>query len=293
MSLTAAEILILNQSLDRIAAAQITLAGTTTVEYLACSRNYEQTRDTLLRSFQWPWASTRATLARISTLTLDVMPTDSWAVGDTITGITSEATAEILTVTSETEYEIIYLDGTFEAGEVITNATVESVLYEGHPVTYGGDEVVSFDTSDSEQVVCGTGYPTAVDAAPSFEWDYQYYLPADFLRLKKVYEDDGTDEVDDRWEIEGKRILTNYDTCNIKYVRKVTDPTEFEELFAEVLILRMAMKFINPLAKTGSDTLKAELREELRVAESKARLVAAQESNVSGRSDFNLSRYGN
>ena len=297
MALTAAEILILNQSLDRIAAAQIdaTKAGyLTTVQYLACSRIYEQTRDSLLRSFQWPWASARATLAKITTITLDVMPTSAWTVGDTITGITSEATAQILTVLSETVYEIIYLDGTFEAGEVITNATVESVFYEGIPVTYEDEGVVWFDSSGAEQVVCGTGYPTAVDTAPSFEWDYQYYLPENFLRLKKVHEDDGTDEVDDRWEIEGRRILTNYDTCNIKYVRKVTVPAEFEDLFVEVLILRCALKLTSPLAGTGTSAreLKAGIQEELRYAESKARLVAAQENNTSGRSDFNLARYG-
>jgi hypothetical protein len=292
MALTAAEIIVINQSLDRIAAAQITVAGTTAWEYQVCSRNYEQTRDGLLRSFEWPWASSRATLAKISTLTLDTMPTAAWAVGDTITGITSGATAEILTATSGTEYEIIYLDGAFSDGETITNATVEKVYWQGIPVTWEGEEVVYFDSEDAEQVVCGTGYPVVADTIPSFEWDYQYYLPDDFWRLKRVYEDDGVDEVDDRWEIEGKRILTNYDSCNIKYVRKITDPADFDVLFTEVLILRLALKLVNPLAKTGADALKEEIRNELRVAESNARLVCAQENNTSGRSDFNLAQYG-
>jgi hypothetical protein len=291
-ALTQSEIDVLNQALDRLAAAQITLAGTTTNEYLVCNRHYAQTRDSLLRSFQWPFASDRATLSQISTLELDTAPgPDAWAVGDVITGITSGTTAEILTVTSNTEYEIIHLSGDFTDGETITNATVEKVYWEGIPVTWEDEQVYWYDDSDSDQVVCGTGYPAVLEIMPDFEWDHQYQLPNDFVRLKKVYEDDGVDYVDDRFEREGQRILTNYDSCNIKYVKDVTDPTEFDALFEEVLILRLAMKLANPLAGIRASDLKAEISQELKVAESKAKIVAIQEVNVSGRSDFNLAKY--
>lgn len=294
MALTSNELLICNQSLDRIGAKVFTLATeTTSVEGLACARNYTQTRDSLLRSYEWPRATTRATLGQISTIDLGAQPTASWAVGDVITGISSGVTAEILTVTTPSQYEIIHLDGTFTDGETITNATVYDVIANGIPVVDAdGNQVVWFDTADTEQVVCPAGYPVMAAATPDFEWDYQYYLPNDFLRLISVYENDGSDAVDDRFTVEGRRILTNYDTCNIRYVKQLTDPTEWDELFTEIMILRLALKLLTPLGGVKTSELKAELKDELRAAESKARCVAFQEQNVTGRNDFTLARFG-
>lgn len=293
MSLTAAEISVINQSMDRIHAAQIVFATQTTVEALTAIRNYEQTRDALLRSYEWTFASARDELSQISTLTLDVMPTAAWAVGDTITGITSGTTAEILTVTSETEYEIIHLSGDFTDGETITNADDVAIVYwEGQPLTYEGETVYTYDDSDSYQVNCGTGYPVVAAITPAFKWTYQYQLPSDYLRLIFVYEDDGTDEVDERWTIEGGRILTHYDTVNIKYVKKVTDPTDFDPLFTEFLILRLALKLFYALASTASAKSIADLKDEIKAAQSTARVVNSQENNTTGRSNWNLARYG-
>lgn len=292
MSLTEAEVVIVNQANDKAAIGQIAYATQTTLTALVAIRHYEQTRNSLLESFEWPFAVDREELGKISTIVLDAEPgPDNWAVGDTITGISSGTTAEILTVTSGTEYEIIHLSGDFTDGETITNATVYDVTWEGISVEYGDDIVYWYDDSD-DQTACGTGYPVIAGITPDFEWTHQYHLPNDFIRLKKIDEDDGTDQIDNRWEREGKRILTNYDTCNIKYIKEVTDPDDFDPLFTEVLILRLALKLIPPLAGTKTNPLKADIKEDLRVAEIKARIVAAQETNVSGRSDWNLARYG-
>jgi hypothetical protein len=294
MAFTTAELAICNQALDRIGCAVFTLATeTTSVVGLACARNYEQTRNSLLRSYEWSRATTRATLGQISTIDIGLQPTSSWAVGDTITGIASGATAQILTVTTPSQYEIIHLTGTFEDGETITNATVHDVLWQGVPVVdANGEQVVWFDTSDTEQVVCATGYPVVASVTPAFEWTYQYYLPNDFSQLIGVYENDGTDYVDDRFTLEGKRILTNYDTCNICYVKKLTDPAEFDELFTEILILRLALKVMPTLVGTKNPELKTEIKDELKAAEGKARQIDIKEQNVTGRSDFELARYG-
>jgi hypothetical protein len=293
MALTSDELNICNQALDRIGAGTFTLATeTTSVEGPVCVRNYSQTRDSLLRSYEWPRAATRATLGQISTIDLGAQSTSSWAVGDTITGISSEATAEILTVTTPSQYEIIHLSGTFEDGETITNATVHDVLWQGVPVYLEDEKMVWYETEDTEQVVCATGYPVVAASSPDFEWDYQYHLPNDFLRLISVYENDGADDEDDRFVVEGRRILTNYDTCNIRYVKQLTDPTEWDELFIEIMILRLALKVLPPLVGTKNPDLKADIAQDLKVAESKARCVAAQETNVRGRQDFTLARHG-
>jgi len=293
MSLSEAEVGVVNQANDRVGIGQIAYETQTTLTALTAIRHYEQTRNSLLESFEWPFATDREELGKISTIVLDAEPgPDNWAVGDTITGVSSGTTAEILTVTSGTEYEIIHLSGDFTAGETITNAIVYDVVWQGIPVVYGDDTVCWYDDSDSDQVVCGTGYPVVTGITPDFEWTHQYHLPNDFLRLKDIYEDDGTDQVDNRWVREGKRILTNYDTCNIRYIKKITDPDDFDPLFTEVLILRTALKLTPPLAGTKTNPLKADIKEDLRIAEQKARLVAAQETNVSGRSDYDLARYG-
>jgi hypothetical protein len=292
MTLTAAEVSLCNESLDRIGAGIFTVANqATSVTGLACARHYEKTRDSLLRSYEWPWASTRTTLSQIYTMTLNSSPTDEWAIGDTITGITSGATAIILTPTSPSEYQIYYVDGEFEYGETITNATVEKVLYQGVQVVYGTEEVVWYDTSTTSQVVCDSTTPIVATITPQYKWSYKYQLPEDFLRLREVYEDESTDEADERYEIEGKTILTDYDTLNIKYVKKVTDPDEFEPLFRETLVLRLAMKVIPTLAGTKSPELVADIRDELFRTEGRARCIAAQETNTTGRQDFNLARY--
>ena len=293
MAFTAAELAICNQALDRIGAKVFTSATeSTSVEGPACTRNYYQTRNSLLRSYEWSRATARATLGQISTIDLGAQPTDSWSVGDTITGVSSDATAEILTVTSPSQYEIIYLDGTFEDGETITNADVEDVLWQGIPVVDAdGEQVVSFDTQSAYQIVCPAGYPDVDAIVPDFEYDYQYHLPDDFVRLIGVYENDGTDYEDDRFTIEGKRILTNYDTCNIRYVKLLTDPADFEELFTEILILRLALKVLPTLVGTKNPDLKADIMQDLKIAEPKARTIDAQEKNVTGRQDFTLARY--
>jgi len=289
MSLTEAEVAIVNQAADRIGSKQIAYATQTTLEALTAIRHYEQTRNSLLQSFEWPFATDREELGKISTIVLDDEPgPDNWAVGDTITGISSGTTAEILTVTAGAIYEIIHISGDFTDGERITNATVYDVTWEGISVEYEDETVCWYDDSDADQVTCGAGYPDVDGITPDFEWTHQYHLPNDFIRLKDIYEDDGIDEVDNRWVREGKRILTNYDTCNIRYIKEVTDPDDFDPLFTEVLILRTALKLCTPLAGTKINPLRADIKEDLQVALTKARLVAAQETNVSGRDDWGL-----
>ena len=293
MALTQDELdIIVSPALDRIAATPVAFATQTTVPALACIRHYTQTRDSLLRSYVWPFSETQAELYRVSTLVLDTMPTAAWSVADVITGITSGVTATILTVTSSTEYVIIYKNGTFTDGETITNGTVEKVYWQGQQVLDGTEAVYWWDGSSASQVNCGTGYPTVTKVDPNHKWTYKYYLPADFIRLVNVFEHWDSDAVDYRWQRNGKYILTDYSTVNISYIQKVTDPTLFDTLFVEVLILRLAMKLINPLAGTASQGFKEELRVELKIAEAKARVISTQENNTTGRDNFNQARNG-
>jgi len=106
------------------------------------------------------------------------------------------------------------------------------------------------------------------------------------MRLKSSYLVDDSNAVDDRFEIEGNLYLTNDSTVQIEYIKKVTDPTQFDALFVECLVLLLAKKLLPALALTGPESLKQDIDNDLNEALSKARTVARQEINVSGRKDW-------
>jgi hypothetical protein len=99
----------------------------------------------------------------------------------------------------------------------------------------------------------------------TFEWTYAYDLPADFLAMRNIWEDAGYGEVGQQYPytIEGNQILSEETTMKIRYVKRVTDPTKFDPLFTEVLILQLALKMVSPLTGAGPDG--SRLRQELNI----------------------------
>ena len=115
---------------------------------------------------------------------------------------------------------------------------------------------------------------------PAFEWDHQYLLPADFLRLTGLYNTTAS------FAIEGDKILTNDDAVDLVYVRRVTDPTDFDPLFVEVLVLQLAIKF--HLSLSEDRHLRQSMQEELVRLLARVRTVNKQETNNVGESDMGL-----
>ena len=126
---------------------------------------------------------------------------------------------------------------------------------------------------------------------PDFEWDYRFKLPDNYLRMRSDYGIDDSYAVDARFAIEGDCILSNNDEIDLKYIKKVTDPDDFDPLFTEVLILTLAKKLIPALPGTKAPTLLEDVARDLAEALSRARTVCRQESNTSGRSDWRQSRH--
>ncbi len=121
---------------------------------------------------------------------------------------------------------------------------------------------------------------------PDFEWDNQFILPNDFLRLKTLFSDNNT--VDDKFRrsfaIEGQRLLTNESTVEMRYIRKVVDVTKFDPLFVEVLVLLLANEMVGPLA--GGDKRIAErIENQLKRLMPAVRALDRQETNTSGRAE--------
>jgi len=121
--------------------------------------------------------------------------------------------------------------------------------------------------------------------SPDFEWDNQFILPTDILQAKSVYDDAtvGGRASAFSYVIEGDRLLTNEGDVNLRYIRKVTDPTEFDALFVQILVLELAIKLASPLSQDKK--LKEQLFQELSVRMKRARAISRQEGKHVGRTD--------
>lgn len=133
-------------------------------------------------------------------------------------------------------------------------------------------------------------------ATPNHEYDYQYLLPTDCLRIIRTgweTEDHavgtaiygfpglmGTSSTTIPYRVEsadgGKRLLLcNEASVNIEYVAKITDVALFDPLFVEALALRLAMAMCMRI--TENATLYRGLQDEYRVLLTEARMTDATE----------------
>jgi hypothetical protein len=129
----------------------------------------------------------------------------------------------------------------------------------------------------------------------TFEWTYAYDLPTDFLRMKKPFENTvpGNLELRYSYSLEGKQILSNESTMKIRYIKRVTDPTDFDPLFVKVFVIELALKMIIPLGGggKGGEALRRGLLQDLWGGGgvpglmSRVRALDKQETNTTGRAD--------
>ena len=82
------------------------------------------------------------------------------------------------------------------------------------------------------------------DETPAFGFDYFYQLPADCLRVL------GMDDPEYHYAIEGDRLLCNYETANIFYIKRITNPNLFDSIFVTALALRIASKLAVRIKKS-------------------------------------------
>ena len=84
----------------------------------------------------------------------------------------------------------------------------------------------------------------------TFEYDYAYDLPADFLAMRKPYE--GVPGITDtyyNYSMEGKQLLSNEDEMEIRYLKKITDENDLDPLFVEIFVLQLAIKLVMPISQ--------------------------------------------
>lgn len=108
--------------------------------------------------------------------------------------------------------------------------------------------------------------------APDFDFDYAYPVPTDFLRLI-LPPDNRLDWVIERHQ--GRRAILTNDAgpLQVRYVALVTDPTEFDPLFAEAFACALAWHCCEEI--TQSNQKKADIS-----AEYKDAIRAARQTNA-------------
>lgn len=121
-----------------------------------------------------------------------------------------------------------------------------------------------------------------IPESEDFEWDNQFILPTDFLAMRSIYEGRFSEENFRSYALEDQRLLTNDDTMEIRYVKKVTDPSKFDPLFVEVLVLLLADKLIGPLPG-GDARIQKKIDDALDKLMPAVRALDGQETNTAGR----------
>lgn len=81
--------------------------------------------------------------------------------------------------------------------------------------------------------------------APVWGFKYSFTLPADLLRLIQVK--DGIE-----YKVEGRKILSDNNVCFIKYVYDNEDVTSWDDMFKDLMAVRMKMELAYGVTKSSS-----------------------------------------
>lgn len=111
-------------------------------------------------------------------------------------------------------------------------------------------------------------------STPAFGYDYEFQLPSDCLRVIEV-----SDSINliTEFKIEGRKLLSNYDSIYIKYIANITDPNQYTSQFIFVLSSRIAAEIAYAITNNKAN---AELITQMYVARlQQAKETDAQESD--------------
>ncbi len=107
--------------------------------------------------------------------------------------------------------------------------------------------------------------------APLFDWDFQYQLPPDCLRVISI-------QTNDRFNVEGRVLLSDSNSILIKYITDIETVSLFSPLFDEVLSYKIGEDLAYPLVQSIS--LKEEMRDVANSLLKDARAYDAKEGTM-------------
>ena len=86
--------------------------------------------------------------------------------------------------------------------------------------------------------------------SPVFEFSNAYTLPADSLRILRSENSNLSNN--EKFRIEGKKLLSDEDTMKVLYVAKITDTTQYDTLLIETLSARLAAELCYPITQSST-----------------------------------------
>ena len=271
MALTSAELTIGNQALSMIGQKIIDSTDTSNADtgtgghpYEKLELVFDQTRDSLQRLYEWNFA--RARLALV----------DDWAAG-----------------TDYTTDMYVWEDSVLYKCDTAHRSTTwnDHYIYDGDDLLYSTDDLV-FDEDYLIVDDQNDFHWTMVLDRPETYWTYRYSLPANFKRFCNMW----LKENETRHKVEQGYILCDETELDINYVKQVTDPSEFDDLYTEILIYSLAIKLTFSLMGSGYSTqaLRRDLNNEKADALSRAKAVNSIESEQGRRKSYEWvnARYG-
>lgn len=105
---------------------------------------------------------------------------------------------------------------------------------------------------------------------PLWGYDNLFPLPSDCVRVIEL------EDPYARYKVEGLNILTDEDApLNIKYIKRVTDPNQFDSLFIDTFVLFLAAEMCYGF--TGSSSLAGQLLLEAKAKLKEADLMQSKE----------------
>ena len=173
----------------------------------------------------------------------------------------------------------------------------------GALILIGAEPISSLDEENDKARACRVLYPSSRDellrmhpwnfakkrvalvelaTTPLSEYDHQYQLPVDCLR---VLENDS--EYRD-WKIEGRALLTDSTEVIISYISRIEDPNAFDVLFTEALEHRLGSKLAIPI-RNSPETASA-LKNEFFHLLMEARIANAHEGTMAQVWDDDITR---
>jgi len=106
---------------------------------------------------------------------------------------------------------------------------------------------------------------------PAFDWDFQFELPHDCLRILSV----GLRGQESSWLVESGKLLCNDNPVALRYIWKNKNPARWDSLLVQAMTVAMRAVFAQPT--TGSTSLEQLVQAELKDLIRQARATDGQE----------------
>tara|TARA_Y100001951_G_C11214061_1_gene224719 strand:+ start:229 stop:807 length:579 start_codon:yes stop_codon:yes gene_type:complete len=135
----------------------------------------------------------------------------------------------------------------------------------------GGNTIISLTETSKNARLCNQRYELVRDAvfrehpwnclqrrvelakdtdAPAFEFASAFTLPADCLRVLRSENSNFSNN--ERFRIEGRKLLTDESTMKILYVASITDTTQYDASLIETLSARLSAELAYPITQSST-----------------------------------------